>query len=132
MNNKKIGNSFEQELCDILYEHGFWVHNMAMNKSGQPADVIAVKNNRAYLIDAKVCSNNNFPFSRIEDNQAMAMDLWKDCGNGIGWFALKTSEGIYMLSYYAMTSYKNKQSSLNFADIVNLGLPIEKWVTKCK
>ena len=132
MNNKKLGNSFEQELCDILYSNGFWCHCMVMNNSGQPADVIAVKNNRAYLIDAKVCSNNNFPFSRIEDNQAMAMDLWKDCGNGIGWFALKTSGGIYMLSYYAMTSYKNKQSSLNFADIVNLGSPIEKWVKKCK
>jgi Holliday junction resolvase len=132
MNNKKIGNGFEQELCDILYEHGFWVHNMVMNNSGQPADVIAVKNNRAYLIDAKVCSNDNFPFSRIEENQALAIGLWTACGNGTGWFALKTSEGIYMLSYYAMLAYKRKQSSLNFADIVNLGLPIEKWVTKCK
>ena len=132
MNNKKIGNGFEQELCDILYAHGFWAHNMAMNKSGQPSDVIAAKNNRAYLIDAKVCSDNTFPFSRIEENQDLAMELWKDCGNGTGWFALKTSEGIYMLSYYVMLAYKRKQSSLNFADIVNLGLPIEKWVKKCK
>ena len=132
MNNKIIGNSFEDELCNILFAEGFWVHNMQQKKSGQPADVIAVKNNRAYLIDAKVCSSDTFSFDRIEENQDLSMELWKDCGNGIGWFALKTSQGIYMMSHYAMTAYKNKQSSLNLADIVNLSIPIEKWVKKCK
>lgn len=132
MNNKKLGNGFEQELCDILYGYGFWVHNMAMNKSGQPADVIAVRNNRAYLIDAKVCSNDNFPFSRIEENQDLAMELWKDCGNGIGWFALKLHSQIYMISHYTMKAYRNIQSSLSAKEIFELGMPIEKWVKKCK
>lgn len=132
MNNKRMGNSFEEELCNILFACGFWVHNMAMNKSGQPADVIAVKNNRAYLIDAKVCSDNTFPFSRIEENQDLSMELWKDCGNGIGWFALKTDRGIYMVSHYAMKSLRDSRKALSAGDILYLGLPIEKWVKKCK
>ena len=65
MNNKEIGNKFEQELCEKLSEYGFWTHNLAMNKAGQPADIIAVRNTRAYLIDAKVCSSRGFALSRV-------------------------------------------------------------------
>ena len=133
MSNRAIGNCFEDELCDILYNHGFWVHNMAQKKSGQPADVIAVRNNKAYLIDAKVCTNNEFPLSRIEENQDLSMDLWNECGNGIGWFALKTSYGIYMISHYVMKAWRNcKHTVLSPQEIHELGKPIDKWVTKCK
>lgn len=135
MSNKKLGNSFELELSEKLSQSGFWVHLLNPNKSGQPADVIAVRNKVSYLIDAKVCSNNEFPFSRIEENQDLAMELWKECGNGIGWFALKirdTDDQIYMISHYTMTSYRNKQKSLSAKEIFELGTPIERWVNKCK
>ena len=71
--NKKIGNDFEQDLCEKLSEYGFWTHNLTMNKAGQPADIVAVKNKIAYLIDAKVCSNDIFPLSRVEENQDLAI-----------------------------------------------------------
>ena len=58
MSNKKLGNSFESELCEILSMYGFWCHNLAQNSAGQPADVIAVRNGKAYLIDCKVCSTD--------------------------------------------------------------------------
>ena len=132
MNNRTMGNTFEDELCNILSECGFWVHNMASKKSGQPADVIAVKNHKAYLIDAKVCTNNEFPLSRIEENQDLAMDLWNECGNGIGWFALKTDFGVFMLSHYVMKAWRNSHSSLSPSDIYDMGIPIDKWVKKCK
>ena len=135
MSNKALGNSFEEELCEILSSYGFWSHNMAQKKSGQPADIIAVRNKVAHLIDAKVCSNNEFPFSRIEENQDLAMELWKDCGNGIGWFALKIRESdnqIYMISHYTMVAYRHQQKSLSAKEIFELGTPIEKWVKKCK
>ena len=132
MNNRRMGNSFEDELCDILSEHGFWCTNLAQKKSGQPADVIAVRNKVAYLIDAKVCSGDHFPFSRIEENQDLAMELWKECGNGIGWFALLLCGQVYMISHYTMTAYRHRQSGLSSKEIFELGLPIEKWVTKCK
>ena len=132
MNNKTIGNSFEQELCDILANCGFWVHNLAQNKSGQPADVLAVRNKVSYLIDAKVCSDDKFPLSRVEENQDLAMELWHECGNGIGWFALKLHSQIYMISHYTMKAYRHQQSALSAKEIFELGMPIEKWVIKCK
>ena len=132
MNNRTMGNTFEDELCNILSGYGFWCTNLAQKKSGQPADVIAVKNKKAYLIDAKVCSDNKFPLSRIEENQDLAMEMWKDCGNGIGWFALKLGNQVYMISHYVMKAYRNQQSSLSEKCIFELGMPIEKWVKKCK
>ena len=74
--NRTVGSQFEEELCGLLAEHGWWAHNMAQNQTGQPADVIAVKNNIAVLIDCKDCENNRFPLSRIECNQEGAMTLW--------------------------------------------------------
>ena len=73
MSNKKIGNGFEAEFCEKLFQNGYWVHNLAQNAAGQPADVVAVKNGVPYLIDCKVCSGKVFSVSRIEDNQRMAM-----------------------------------------------------------
>ena len=130
--NKKIGNDFEQELCEKLSEYGFWAHNLSMNKSGQPADIIAVKNKRPYLIDAKVCSNGTFPLSRVEENQHLAMDLWNECGNGQGWFALQLDTKVYMLSHHLIMAYKEKQSSLSAKEILELGTPLEKWVMICQ
>ena len=133
MSNKKIGNDFEQELCEILASHGFWTHNMAMNKAGQPADIIAVRNKVAYLIDAKVCSSRGFALSRMEENQELAMELWSSCGNGQGWFAIKIpTDEIYMIPHICIQAYKRGQAYLSFSEIHEIGKPFEKWVTKCK
>ena len=99
MNNKQAGNKFEREFCEQLASDGFWAHFMGGSKNGQPADIIAVRNEEAYLIDAKDCQNDIFRFSRIENNQDTAMRYWEMCGNNQGLFALNTSEGIYMLPY---------------------------------
>ena len=131
--NKTLGNAFEQELCDILAKKGFWVHNLAMNKAGQPADILAVRNRVSYLIDAKVCSDKGFALSRIEENQDLSMTLWNECGNGQGWFALKVPTGdIYMLPLVVVLAYKNGQSSLSYTEIHELGKPFDTWVKKCK
>ena len=133
MSNKKLGNGFEQELCEILSRYGFWTHCMAMNKSGQPADVIAVRNGKAYLIDAKVVSTTKgFALSRVEDNQDLAMDLWNEKGNGQGWFALKVKDAIFMIPHFCIKAYMVQQSSLSISEIFTLGKPIEKWVARCK
>lgn len=133
MTNKKLGNDFEQTVCDLLAGHGFWCHLLNANKSGQPADIIAVKNKTAYLIDAKVCSSRGFALSRMEENQELAMELWKECGNGQGWFALKVPTGeIYMIPHICIQAYKQGQAYLSFSEIHTLGKPLEKWVTRCK
>lgn len=98
--NRAVGNSFEADLCELLAENGWWAHNLAQNQTGQPADVIATKNNVAVLIDCKVCSKNTFPFSRIESNQEGAMTVWQERGNAYCGFALKLKdESIHMVSF---------------------------------
>ena len=59
MTNKKAGNLFEQEFCEILFENGFWVHNLAQNASGQPADVIAVKKG-SWMVCSKITQREDF------------------------------------------------------------------------
>ena len=134
MTNKKLGNDFEQDLCETLYMYGFWTHNMAMNKAGQPADVIAVRNKTAYLIDAKVCSSRGFALSRMEENQDLAMELWEECGNGQGWFAIKLpTDEIYMIPHVCIKAYQRVQAYLSFSEIHELGKPLRKWLeVRCK
>ncbi len=100
ISNRTVGGGFEQELCMLLAEHGFWAHNMAQNQVGQPADVIATKNNIPVLIDCKVCLDGRFPFSRIEGNQEGAMTIWEAKGNTYCYFAMKLGDGkIYMIPF---------------------------------
>ena len=131
--NKKIGNDFETEFCNLLSKKGFWVHNFAQNQAGQPADIIAVKNQKAYLIDCKVCENDRFPFSRSEENQCMSMDLWHLCGNHYGLFALRLKDGeIYIIDYELIVHlWMANESSLNRKSIEQYGIPFNRWVSQC-
>ena len=61
--NKKTGTDFEQEVCQLLSEQGYWVHNFANRANGQPVDIIAARMGRAMIIDAKVCSSGYFDVS---------------------------------------------------------------------
>ena len=130
MNNKKIGNDFESDFCEILFENGFWVHNMTQNASGQPADVIAARNGKTYLIDCKVCSVRGFALNRMEDNQDLSMELWKSCGNGEGWFAVLIGEQIAMIPHFTIKALRNQQSYMNELEIREYGTPLEKWLKK--
>ena len=126
MNNKQAGNNFEREFCEQLASDGFWVHFMLGHK--QPADIIAVRNEKAYLIDAKDCQNDRFAFSRIEDNQDMAMRQWELCGNNQGIFALNTSKGVYMLRYGVINMLESIGfKSLNMEQIDMFCIPYERW-----
>lgn len=130
MINKKLGNDFEQELCEILADAGYWVHNFANRKNGQPADIIAVKNGKAYLIDAKVCTHETFPFRRIEDNQQLAMDMWLECGNNLPYFALKAEDEIYMVSWQTIKDLRAKgKKRLNIEDMKKYGMRLTTWLS---
>ncbi len=130
MSNKKLGNSFEDEFTKLLSSHGWWALNIGGNALGQPADVIAVKNTVAQLIDCKVCSKNRFELSRVEPNQELSMSLWHDTNNGTAWFALKIDDGIYMLSFEKVKLYlANGVKSLNKEEIKK-NRNIDKWLSE--
>lgn len=129
LTNRKLGNSFEAEFARMLAAHDFWVHLLSQNSAGQPADIIAVRNGKAYLIDCKVCVNDTFPFSRIESNQHTAMTLWKQSGNDYGWFALRLNDNsVYMIDHDLMIALSLNQSSINSDLITHYGVPLERWL----
>lgn len=128
MNNKQAGTNFEREFCEQLARDKFWAHFMGGSKNGQPADIIAVRNEHAYLIDAKDCQNDRFVLSRIENNQDMAMRYWEMCGNNQGIFALNTSKGVYMLRYGVVQVLEIAGiKSLNMQAIEQYCTPYEEW-----
>ena len=131
MSNKTIGNKFEEEFCEMMFKHGFWAHNMAQKSAGQPADVIAVKNEKAYLIDCKVCTTTKgFALSRIEDNQENAMMLWHKRTGKTGWFAIRyeLEDEVIMLSFTQLKILREDHSYLNYQDAVCYGKYFEDWV----
>lgn len=138
MSNRAVGNAFEREFSELLYAYGFWVHRLTQDSAGQPADVIAVRNKTAYLIDCKDCSSKGFDLRRVEENQITAMQLWDECGNGQGWFALRVPtevpdvSDIYMLPIFVVMAYKNRQSMMSFAEIHEVGKSLGAWVRKCR
>lgn len=136
--NRTLGDRFESDFCTLLYNKGFWSHRLTQNSAGQPADVIAVRNGKAWLIDCKVCTDNRFPLSRIEDNQNLAMTVWKDyCGNDEAWFALRVQDDkgvywVYMIPHSVLKVLAETQSSLSYEDITKYGTEFGKWVQKCE
>jgi len=130
--NRKLGNSFERQLAEQLAERGFWVHNFAQKKEGQPADIIAVRNRRAYLIDCKVCTQRGFNLNRIEDNQELAMTRWAEAGNGDAHFAIRVGNEVIMLDSHIALRMRQTQSALNLAALYRLGVLLEEWVRQCE
>lgn len=132
--NKAVGNHFEADLCEILFQNGFWAHNMAQTQAGQPADVIAVKNQKAYLIDCKVCTTGKgFDLRRVEDNQEMAMTLWRERGNKEGWFAIRLPDGtIHMVSFLTIRLLRAMRTNLTEGLIRENGWPLKEWILTCE
>lgn len=108
MNNKKIGNEFEKEFCDLLAEAGFWVHFINPDRTGsQPFDIIAVSDNKAIAIDCKTCVAKTFNISRLEDNQIMAFEKWLRCGNNLAVIAVKHNTNVYLIDYVDLKEHKS-------------------------
>ncbi len=127
MSNKSTGNHFEKELCELLFNNGFWVLNVTQNSAGQPADVIAVKDGKAYLIDCKICSGKKFQIRRIEENQDLSMKLWNESGNGLGLFAIKINKNVYMVDIESLKKYKQMDEDL----LKNVGKKVNDWIESC-
>lgn len=108
MNNKKIGTQFEQEFCNLLAQHGYWVHFITPDRTGsQPFDVIAVRDGKAYAIDCKTCSKPYFGIDRLEDNQILAFERWLACGNSEPLIAIKHDDEVYICRYVLLNYYKS-------------------------
>lgn len=79
MGNSKqlqVGNQTEVMVTELFKKYGYWAHILQKGKDGgQPCDVVAMKENINWQIDAKHVEDEiSFPFSRIESNQITSMD----------------------------------------------------------
>lgn len=128
--NKSSGDKFEVRLAQILADNGFWVHRFAPTAFGQPADIIAVKNGEPFLVDCKVCKHDSFALSRVEPNQEFAMEKWESCGNSTPYFAMETSEGIYMMSYQTVhyLKYTAKKAVIGVKQMNDIGVRLDSWM----
>ena len=132
MNNKRLGNSFEQELARIFHQHGFWVHCFASKAAGQPVDIIACKNDVGIIIDAKVCSDDVFDTARMEENQRNSMMLFDYCGNSHTYYALKMADDtIYICSGMVLMMHRQEKRVLNRHDIEKIGVSLDEWFRRC-
>jgi len=100
VNNKQIGSDFERRMCEVLAKMGYWVHFMSPdNRGAQPFDIIAVKNGIAMAADCKTCDDHIFRLSRLEDNQRLAFEKWRRCGNAEPYLLVKHKQKVYAISY---------------------------------
>lgn len=108
-NNRKIGNAFERDFCQILFENGWWAYNCPMHSSGQPADIIAMKQHKMILADCKLCTRQGFSFFRVEDNQKSAMTMFEDRCHGEALFVFKLPDDtIYIYPWCAIECLSNQ------------------------
>ena len=126
--NRRIGNQFEREFCETLASYGFWVHNLAQSDLGQPADMIAVREGRAYLIDCKACDGRYFSRNRIEENQMCAMSVWKECYNGDGWFAIRIMGEVFMISLSSLVA--EQKVNLDYEWFLEHAFAFREWIDK--
>lgn len=129
--NRSTGGRFEQELSRKLADAGFWVHVFQQNKSGQPADIVALIGHYHTLIDCKLISDDKgFPFERIEENQKLAMGMFhKRCYEPC-YFALKLpDETVWMISMERLETQRNRgKRRLTDMEIRKQAWPLDKWI----
>lgn len=100
MNNKRLGIEFEREAVTLLSQKGYWVHFITPDSRGsQPFDIIASKDDKPLVADCKTSDKKWFSFSRLEENQIMAFELWLKRGNTKAFIFIKYNEKIYQIPY---------------------------------
>lgn len=132
--NRTTGGRFEQELSHKLAENGFWVHVFQQNKSGQPADIIAIRGRFHTLIDCKVCDNGFFSFDRIEENQKLAMKRFFNKAGELCYFALKLPSGeIRMVPLERCETIRNRgKKRISAEDMDKETWHIDSWLDSSK
>lgn len=101
-NNKKIGTAFERDVVRIFKNNGYWVHFITPDSRGaQPFDIIAVRDDEAIAVECKTLADSKryITIDRLEDNQIMAFELWRKCGNTKALVAVKHKGEITFIDY---------------------------------
>lgn len=102
LSNKKLGSNFENDFAEYLSKKGYWVAQFPGKDytNSQPADMIACKNDKPYLVDCKTLANKSgtFTLDRLEQNQRMAYKRFKEAGNKNYYLAILWNNNVYLVS----------------------------------
>lgn len=134
MGNKEDGRAFERLFAEYLSDAGFWVHLFQDNKNGQPCDMIAAKDGKAYLFDCKNCKKRYFRLERMEENQLNAMELFRMTGNTGGMFAIRFPDGgIYLADYRVLRKLKDQGiKSIGVSEAGTYATCLEGWLEEAE
>lgn len=137
--NKKIGESFEEYLRELLKINNIWSIKLKEKENGAPFDIIASKNNIFFGIEAKhIKKGKTFPLSRVETNQKMSIKKLEElnttntwfffyCNNDIGKFNNFNESNIHIIPGNGIINSKEK--SIN---VVENGITFKEWLLKNK
>lgn len=130
MSQRIDGLHFEAEFIHKLFDAGFWVLQIPQTAVGQPIDVIAVRYDKAFLIDCKHCTGDRFVLDRIEPNQESALYLSETLAHNTNhFFAIYLDSKIWMLPFVTAMNLKNRNvKSLNKKDIASCCYSLEDWI----
>lgn len=107
MVNKVVGNNTESKILKILKNKSFWCHLFAYHSNGQPCDIIALKDDKSMLLDAKHSVRNIFYLTRAEANQLSCFQYATQLGVKNCGFVIEYADNFYYLPY---TSIKNEEA----------------------
>lgn len=130
MGNSKqlqVGNESEKKVKEIFKKYGYWAYNTPKSKDGsQPVDIIALKKNISWLVDAKHVRADeiSFSFSRIEPNQLTCLDYAKNFANiknlGFAIYFERHDRCVFM-HYNKFLEFKEQgKKSVNIAELFDL------------
>lgn len=101
ISNKSKGSKFENDYANWLSSLGYWCHLIAGgNHTGsQPFDIIAIKDDIPWCIDCKTLVNKSgtFTLERLEENQRLAFQRYKKCGNRYFYLAILWNNDVYQV-----------------------------------
>lgn len=134
MNSKQltVGNESEITIEEFLRQKHYYVYVTPKKVGGQPVDIIALKNDTNWLLDAKHVREEecSFTFNRIEPNQIVSLDYaynWAGIENRGFAIIFDRDSSIRYLSYQKWLEMdKNGLKSVNLnelpllEDIVNV------------
>ena len=123
----QVGNETETVVKNIFKKHGYWAYNTPKSKDGsQPVDVIAIKNDISWLVDAKHVrvEEVSFPFSRIEPNQITCLDYAKNFAHiknvGFVIYFERQQKCVFMHFNKFLEMKKQGKKSVNISELLDL------------
>ena len=102
------GKKFEIQLCWWLRKNGYYPEYHEKSASGsQNGDITAIKDNIAYKIECKNLENSTgrFPLSRIEANQTLSYEAFKECSNSNFILAIRWGDNVYFIDFGLVQFY---------------------------